>query len=228
MFKYFKKYKNKKYKNIDKIYLNHLYTGLSGIFMNYCHTSLESKIPNDNYSKVLEIGAGNKPHVEFINHQFRNYYILETSKSIFPYYKKFKKNITLKHYNGKKIPFKNNFFDRIIISHTLEHINYPEDFIFEMMSKLKKKGVLSISLPTDPGFLWRTGRFLIKLFKKNRTLKVTNLEYDYINAIEHVNSIYNLISIIKHNYKDKIIENFLPFKIKSADLNLFYNVHIVK
>ena len=63
---------------------------------------------------------------------------------------------------------------------------------------------------------------------QNRTLKVTNLEYDYINAIEHVNSIYNLISIIRHNYKDKIIENFLPFKIKSADLNLFYNVHIVK
>ena len=88
MFKYFKKYKNKKYKNIDKIYLNHLYTGLSGILMNYCHTSLESKISNNNYSKVLEIGAGNKPHLKFINHQFKNYYILETSKSIFPYYKK--------------------------------------------------------------------------------------------------------------------------------------------
>ena len=55
MFKYFKKNKNKKYKNIDKIYLNHLYTGLSGILMNYCHTSLESKISNNNYSKVLEI-----------------------------------------------------------------------------------------------------------------------------------------------------------------------------
>ena len=223
MFKYFKKNKN-----IDKIYLNHVYTGISGMLMNYCHSNLEHKSLNEKYSKVLEIGAGNKPHLQFITHEFDNYYVLETSRTTLPYYKKYKKKVILKYYNGKKIPFKNSFFDRIIISHTLEHINYPEEFISQMMSKLKKNGVLSISLPTDPGLMWRLGRLLIKLFKKNKTLKVTNLQYDYINSIEHVNSIYNLINIIRYNYKKKIVENFIPFKIKLADLNLFYNVHITK
>ena len=48
-------------------------------------------------------------------------------------------------------PMKMNTFDRIIISHCLEHILSPEEFIHEMMKKLKKEVILSISLPTDPG-----------------------------------------------------------------------------
>ena len=48
-------------------------------------------------------------------------------------------------------------------------------------------------------------------------------------ASEHINSIFNLITIIRHNFKEKILkEDFLPFKIKLIDINLFYNVHILK
>ena len=119
-------------------------------------------------------------------------------------------------------------FDRIIISHCLEHINEPEKFLFEMMSKLKKGGVLSISLPTDPGLLWRLGRLFIKFFIVKKTYKVSKKEYDYINATEHINSIFTLISLIRYNFENKIDENFLPFKIKLVDINLFYNVHITK
>ena len=49
-----------------------------------------------------------------------------------------------------------------------------------------------------------------------------------MNATEHVNSIFGLFSIIKYNFGDRIDESYLPFKIKSFDLNLFYNVHIIK
>ena len=57
---------------------------------------------------------------------------------------------------------------------------------------------------------------------------MSGLEYDYSNAIEHINPIFNLVDIIRHNYKNKIDEDFLPFKIKLIDINLFYNVHITK
>ena len=95
--------------------------------------------------------------------------------------------------------------------------------------KLKKNGVLSIALPNDPGFLWRFGRFFLKLFYVKKKLNITNLEYDYMIASEHINSIFNLISIIKYKYKNNIIsEQYLPFKIKFVDLNLFYNVTLKK
>ena len=61
-----------------------------------------------------------------------------------------------------------------------------------------------------------------------KTYNISKEEYEYINATEHINSIFNLISLIRYNFKNQIDESFLPFKIKLVDMNLFYNVHIVK
>ena len=57
---------------------------------------------------------------------------------------------------------------------------------------------------------------------------LSRLEYDYINATEHINPIFNLISIIRYNYKNSYEEHFYPMGLKMADINLFYNVHIRK
>ena len=143
-------------------------------------------------------------------------------------YHKDNKKFQLTKYDGKNLPYKDNSFDRIIISHCLEHILSPEDFLNEMMRVLKVGGVLSISLPTDPGFAWRLGRLFVGLFKVNKTYNLSFDEFEYLNATEHVNSIFNLISIIRYNYKNSIEEHFYPLKIKSSDLNLIYNVHIYK
>ena len=97
-----------------------------------------------------------------------------------------------------------------------------------MMSKLKKGGILSISLPTDPGLLFRLGRFYLKIFSIKKKYKISKEKFDYMNATEHVNSIFNLISIIRFNYRNSIKEYFYPFRIKIVDINLFYNVHIYK
>ena len=136
--------------------------------------------------------------------------------------------ITFKCDDGQTIPFENNTFDRIIISHCLEHINDPEKFLLQMMDKLTIGGTLSISLPTDPGVLFRIGRLYLKTFSINKKYKITKTDFDYMNATEHINSIFGLIAIIKYHFKNSIIENYLPFKVKLPDLNLFYNVHIFK
>ena len=67
-----------------------------------------------------------------------------------------------------------------------------------------------------------------KIFTIKKKFKFSSLEYDYMNSIEHINSVFNLMNIIRHNYKNNIIEQFLPFRIKLLDANLFYNVHIKK
>ena len=110
----------------------------------------------------------------------------------------------------------------------MEHIPFPDIFLKKTFKLLKNGGVMSISLPTDPGFLWRLGRLYNKLFIIKKNLNISSLDYDYMNSIEHINSCFNLLSIIKYNFRKKLIENYLPFKIKLIDLNLFYNVHIVK
>lgn len=226
-------YKNKLFeKNLSKNYSKYQNTGLVGYLMDSCHKSLENKFIKKN-GFVLEIGPGTSPHINYLNGNFDKYYMLDSSLFTINFLKmKFNKNkkIIIKRSVNSKIPFKNDYFDRIIMSHVLEHVIEPEIFLFNVLTKLKKGGNLSISLPTDPGFLWRLGRFYQKLFNVKNKLNLNNSEYDYMIATEHVNSIFNLISILRYHFKNNIIcEEFLPFKfLKSLDLNLFYNLTLTK
>ena len=111
----------------------------------------------------------------------------------------------------------------------MEHIPNPESFLDEMIKKLKPGGKLSIAVPCDPGILWRLGRFFLRIFSVKKELGITREEYDYMIATEHINSIFNLQSIIKFKYKKKMMkESYLPFKFRNIDLNLFYNVTLIK
>ena len=221
-------YKKELFRKLDKKHDSHLYTGIQGFFIKNGHRQLEKFKKNKvHLSKILEIGAGSTPHYHFIKHTYDEYHIVETSEYAMNYHKDNKK-FQLTKYDGKNLPYKDNSFDRIIISHCLEHILSPEDFLNEMMRVLKIGGVLSIWLPTDPGFAWRLGRLFVGLFKVNKTYNLSFDEFEYLKATEHVNSIFNLISIIRYNYKNSIEEHFYPLKIKSSDLNLIYNVHIYK
>ncbi len=220
-------YKKDEFKKLDAKYNTHLYTGLLGFAMRYSHRELEKFNGKKKYSKVLEVGAGSAPHIDYLKHEHDEYFIAETSNAALEFYKRMK-NVKAYSYNGVNLPFEDNFFDRIIISQCLEHVNEPEKFLFEMVSKLKKGGVLSISLPTDPGLFWRLGRLFIKYFIVRRTYNVSKEEYEYINATEHINSIFTLINLIRYNFKNQIEEYYLPFRIKLLDINLFYNVHITK
>ena len=58
-------YKKDAFKKLDAKYYTHLYTGLLGYAMRYSHRKLEKFIGKKKYSKVLEIGAGSAPHIDY-------------------------------------------------------------------------------------------------------------------------------------------------------------------
>ena len=131
--------KNKKlnysYSSLKK-YEDYQYKGLIGMLMKYDHRMLEKNLPKKKYTNVLEIGPGFHSHIQYIKHDFDNYYILEKEKDKLSFHKKIKnKKIKLTTYKKNKMPFKNNFFDRIIMCHVLEHIDNPEKFILSTTVK---------------------------------------------------------------------------------------------
>ena len=57
------------------------------------------------------------------------------------------------------------------LQHHLIYLNLPEEIIY-CKNLLKKNGILSIALPSDPGILWRIGRFLLTIFNLQIRLNV--------------------------------------------------------
>ena len=206
-------------------YNQHMYNGLIGYFMRLSHKRMEkSEVKKE---KVLEIGPGTHPHIDYLKHDFEEYYVVERTKELSSFYDK-NDQVKFIHHEGSNLPFENDYFDRIIISHCLEHITDPEKTLKEMHSKLKKGGTLTIGLPTDPGLMWRTGKFISANFLINKNYNFTKEDYYYFTAKDHVNSIFSLIPIIKKNFDKINFERYEPFRRPMIDLNLFYIIDVTK
>jgi SAM-dependent methyltransferase len=209
---------------------DNLYKGISGFFFRQAHINIEklNSINSLYEKKILEIGPGRHSHYDYI----------KAKKNILMYYfydKEIKNiNYIRKQYKDKK-PFiyiddlskiKKNSLDRIICSHVIEHVLDPEKFILYLFRLLKKNGALCITLPCDPGFLWSLGR-VYNYFSFWRLKDITKKEYYYHMSCEHVNSIQNLINIVKYNFLN-YSDQFLPFRVRSINFNLMYNIIIYK
>ena len=209
---------------LRKDYNIECYSGPASYLFSKSHKLMEKNIPNKKFNDILEIGAGAHPHIKYISHKFNNYYCCENSKFTINYLKK-------KYPSIKTIYVKNDIiqtnkkFDRIILSHSLEHIYKPEALLLKLYSLLKKNGIISIAIPTDPAVLYRFMRyFKKKIFSK---YKISEIEYDYINSIEHINSYFNNDTIIKYLFKN-YKKYYYPFNFLPADLNIFSFYQIIK
>ena len=208
-------------------YKNYLYGGFLGILFRWQHRLLSPKA-YINCEKVLEIGPGYEPHIKYKKLNYKDYYCLEleTNLKYQEYYTKNFPDVKFNTYGGEKLNFDDNYFDRIILSHTLEHIPDFENFLLELNRVLKKNGVMSIASPCDNGFLWRLGRYLLKK-TYHKFKKTSEIDYDYLLAKEHVNTIFQITAVLKKKFKIQS-ELYLPFRIKIIDINLFHICHISK
>lgn len=230
-------------KNLYKIFYgknyDNLYKGFSGFFFRQAHINLEklnyeilsiknkSKLNKKKKINILEVGPGRHSHYDYIKskNNINNYYIYDKHYKYCLILKKKHSHKYFKHITNLK-EIKNNSLDRIICSHVIEHVSEPEKFILGLYKLLKKNGTISVTLPCDPGLLWNLGRlFNYETFWKFK--QITKKEYFYHMAHEHINSIQNLTAILKYNFLN-YIDSFLPFRVRSINLNLMYNIVIKK
>jgi ubiquinone/menaquinone biosynthesis C-methylase UbiE len=171
---------------------------------------------------VLEIGAGTGEHLAFVCHSFEEYILTDLD----PRTLEVAKNKLAGIHHGKvrfeaqtanSLDYPDGTFDRLVAAHLLEHIYQPHLALKEWYRVLKHGGVLSILIPTDPGLAWRLGRHLGP--RKNAIAQ--GIAYDYVMALEHVNSCNNLIAILRHHFPEAK-EAWWPLLIPSIDLNLFF------
>lgn len=203
---------------------------LAGFFLQKSHVLLEKTLPKtEGINTILEVGSGTGHHFPCVKKDFKKYIMSDGSQDMLDIArKKYMSDIAnhqlvLEIQNATQLTYSNDSVDRLIATHVLEHLPNPIQVLEEWNRVVRPGGLISIVLPCDPGLLWRLGRQL----GPRRNAKKVGLAYDYLQATEHINSIFNLVVFIQHHFEN-LTESWYPMKYAIPDLNLFYICHIVK
>ncbi len=168
---------------------------------------------------TLDVGCSEGKLTLFLKESFPKIIGLDPDKKAIEIAKKRKLNA--KHYDGDKIPFKDNSFDILLNISVIEHAEDPLGLVKEMNRVLKKDGVLYLEVankyfPIEPHFYLP---FLSYLPKKlaNIYLKLSGQGegYDDINLVSY-KEIMNLLK--KSNFKVMdhtldLIENYEEYQM---------------
>lgn len=201
---------------------------LAGSFLQKSHYLLEKTLPKGcAYNRVLEVGAGTGHHLPYVKHAFQQYVMTDGNDEMLEIASK--KNpsqvsdgsLAIEKQDATALTYPDNSFDRLIATHVLEHLPNPVNVLKEWNRVVRPGGIISIVLPCDPGMLWRLGRH----FGPRRNAIKAGIAYNYLQAAEHVNSIFNLVVFIRFHF-ESVSEYWYPTRIPVPDLNLFYVCHL--
>ena len=225
--------KNEIIKNYyDHHFKNLCYTGFQRRGSRFIHKSLEKYWGNASAKYVMEVGAGNGEHLEFVDYTLSNgatnYIALDFRKPTINETQNQSKlnkiNVIWGQGDIENLPFKNQSFDRVISTCLFLHLDNPLQAYEELKRVTKIKGELCIAYPTDPGLL---NRFVKRFYTHRKAKKLGVQDIGLVSALEHRNNIHGLLEIQNHVFKDNLIRNhYLPFGLQSWNFNLLVISHI--
>ena len=101
--------------------------------------------------KVLDIGFGNGLIAIAFSKAGAEIYGVEVNQKLLSIAREIAKSenkrIQFEHYDGKKLPFENSFFDYIFCTSVLEHVTHKEELLREMARVLKQGGKVYLAFP---------------------------------------------------------------------------------
>lgn len=179
---------------------------------------MEIPYSNSHYDKILEIGSGSGQHFKHVRSSFYEYY--ETDLRL-DFLKKAPSaaNKIQEMQDVNKLTYPDNYFDRIIVSCVLPHVDRPSNAISELRRVIKPNGELVIYVPCEPGIFLRFVRRIVTIRKHKKIGSLNPYELHYN---EHIHYYLSINHYIRHCFdKDYIKTIRLPFLVPFWNLNLF-------
>ena len=220
------------YKNITRYYYETFYSQILGIdsrgilkFLSaYPHKLMEREF-QQSVDKVLEVGFGEGEHFKYVDTPIKEYVGIDLDrKRLFK--RNYPKYVKRKVMNAEKINYPDDYFDRVIATCLLAHLQNPEVALYEWKRVLKNSGVCTIYIPLEPSIALRIFRFILM---KRKLKKIGFSQYDLFIAREHINHATRLLVFVKSVFeKDEIKIIYRPFPIQMHSINLFAIIHIKK
>ena len=190
-----------------------------GIVDKFNHNTVVKSMPK-NFLKTLEIGAGIGEHLNYEklnDNQKKNYYAMDIRENLLKIISKEHPMVnTILGDCEKKINFENNFFDRIIAIHILEHLPNLPIAINEVSRVLKSSGLFQIVITCEGSLAYTLAR---KISAKRIFEKKYKTSYDWYIKSEHVNFPHEIINELKKKFAI-IKETYFPIPISIKFCNL--------
>ena len=201
--------------------------GFSGWSYRQTHKRLERRFLSNSGLRILEIGAGQGEHTEYLVPDYSELTLMDRV-NIDPngISNQDPRIINIVADAENITSAKSNYYDRIISMCVLHHVDNPQKVISNIRSWLKVGGVFSLFLPSDPGLLNRLNR---KLTIIPKTRKLGFYDFEIVAAREHKNHYWAIKEELKYGFRDcKIEAQYFPLPIRSANLSLFSIWHVTK
>ena len=209
----------------NKIVSQALYSGIAKILYNKTHKHL-AKFGNKNSKnadKILEIGSGRGEHIKFVVDNFSEFFMTDLTDwglNEISLITESDHRIKFMKQNVENLDFSNHFFDRVVASCVISHVDEPYQAMLELKRVVKNGGTVSFLISADPGILLRSIRALMT---KPKMKKLAH-PYSLVNAISHRNSANGLIVMAKWVFRqDNVNISYYPFHIPSWN----FSTHII-
>jgi SAM-dependent methyltransferase len=180
------------------------------------------------FQTTLEIGSGLGEHLEYENltpQQKSDYTAVELRENMADAIKaKYPEINTIVGDCQKELPFADDYFDRILAIHVLEHLPNLPATIKEMHRLCnKERGVFSVVIPCEGGMLYS----LLRRFSSKRMFeKRYKQPYSWFISREHINMPEEIIQELSHYFTIKK-RRFFPFVLPSVNTNLVIGLTLV-
>lgn len=201
------------------------YTGVLGKAYGFVHKKMEAPFgKNRDFPVVLEVGAGNGEHFEFVRHQFNKYFMtdIESIEVARPIENSKVEILTLDC--QYLTPFKDDSVDRLIATCLLVHLNDMRSSLIEWKRVVKKGGTITVYLAPEPGILLMLIRklYIWPKAKKNGLPNPALFAFQ-----EHKNHYPGMRSVVEDVFsEDKISRKRFPFSSLPWQLSFFEIVQV--
>mgnify|MGYP001570432046 CR=1 FL=1 len=153
----------------------------------FIYTWCKEKISKD--ARCLDVGCGEGYGTKLLSSSAKETVGIDIDKKIIE--KASKKyadnNCAYKLYNGKNIPFADNYFDMIVSFHAIEHIKNDIGFIDEIYRVLKNAGLFIITTPNKavrlPGNMPSWNVFHIREYTSAELKKLLTKKFKEVNIL---------------------------------------------
>ncbi len=172
--------------------------------------------------RTLEVGAGIGGHIAFENLAHQEYYALELRPEMaercrqrFPTVKVIVGDIQ------KEIDLPNEYFDRIIAVHVLEHLNDLPTVLQNIRRLLKPNGFCEFVIPCEGGLAYS---FCRAISTKRLFEKTYKMPYDWFIKSEHVNTCVEILEELRNAGFRTSWQRYFPFPVPFVFCNIAVGV----